>query len=163
MFSMRILFVYCRTKNLWPIQSSIQYHVPTSDPVSHQAFFDKDLHVFVKNQDQVDQSVKTFKELYSTRTRKSREFWLLDISEWTKKDSEDELNNQIRSDFVDMPLDLDDDLYFFSGRSFGFFHSVSNLADPKLWSGFSGSDSLSIFSIVFGWNLGHNIFPLISL
>ena len=88
---------------------------------NHQAFSDKDLHVFVKDSDQVEQSIKTFKELYSTRTRKSREFWLVDISEWTNKDSENELNNQIRSDFVDMPLDLDDDLYFFSGKSLDLF------------------------------------------
>ena len=95
--------------------------MPTNYAVTHQAFFDKDLHVFVKDSDQVDQSVKTFKELYSTRTRKSREFWLIDISKWTNKDSENELNNQIRSDFVDMPLDLDDDLYFFSGKSLDLF------------------------------------------
>ena len=51
------------------------------------------------------ESVKTFEDLYSLRNRKRREFWLVEVSALT----------DIRSYLKDVSLDLDDDLYLFSG------------------------------------------------
>ena len=39
---------------------------------------DKDLQVFIPNTEIIEESVKQFVEMYSLRTRKSREYWLVD-------------------------------------------------------------------------------------
>ena len=44
---------------------------------------DEDLHVFIPNTEKIDESVKQFVDMYSLRTRKNREYWLIDIGYWT--------------------------------------------------------------------------------
>ena len=79
-------------------------------------FFHEDLHVFIIDQDNVDQSLQTFSRLYTLRTRKSREFWLVDVSYWANNFPRGQLRNQIKRDFRNLPFDLDDDVYLYSGK-----------------------------------------------
>ena len=106
-------FYNFRAKKLWPIKTSFQYH--GSDNIPKQAFFDKDLHLFTMDQDNIDESLKTFKHLYSMRTRKSREYWLEDVSALTANLTEDQVTDQLRLAFEDLILDFDDDLYLYNG------------------------------------------------
>ena len=72
------------------------------------ARFGKDLHLFVPDELNLKQSLDHFHELYSSRTWRSREYWLLDITHLgsAEKTAERWLK--------DLPaLDLDDDLYLF--------------------------------------------------
>ena len=68
------------------------------------------------DQDNIDESLKTFKHLYSMRTRKSREYWLVDVSALTANLTEDQVTDQLRLAFEDLSLDLDDDLYLYNGK-----------------------------------------------
>ena len=86
-----------------------------SGPTLNQTFRHEELHVFVIDQMNIKESLKAFVGLYSLRTWKRKEFWLFDITQWTKEYSKDQLLNQIRYDFRDLVLDFDDDLYLFSG------------------------------------------------
>ena len=80
---------------------------------------DEDLHVFIPNVKMIEDSLKQFVAMYSLRTKKSREYWLLDIRYWTAN-AEDKPNfyERIRQDLKHLQLDLDDDLYFFEGKTF---------------------------------------------
>ena len=71
----------------------------------NQTFRQEELHVFIVDEKNAMESVNTFEELYSLRNRKRREFWLVEVSALT----------DIRSYLKDVSLDLDDDLYLFSG------------------------------------------------
>ena len=102
-----------RSKKLAPIKTSFWFQ--GSELLRNNTFFDEDLHVFIVDQDHVKQSIKTFSDLYSIRTRKSREFWLVDISSWTANFPKGQVMNQIKLNFKDLPMDLDDDLYLISG------------------------------------------------
>ena len=59
------------------------------------------------------------------RTRKSREYWLVDVSSWTANLTEDQLTDQLRLAFRDLSLDLDDDLYLYNGK---FLHNEIDTA-----------------------------------
>ena len=110
------LFNTCviRSKKFAPIKTTFRFQ--GSEFLRNNTFFDEDLHVFNVDQGHVKQSIKTFIDLYSLRTRKSREFWLVDISSLTDANfPKSQLMNQIKSDFRDLSLDLDDDLYLISG------------------------------------------------
>ena len=53
----------------------------------------------------------------SLRTRKSHEYWLVDIRYWTANvEGRTSFFDRIRFDLRDLQLDLDDDLYFFEGK-----------------------------------------------
>ena len=80
---------------------------------------DEDLHVFIPNSEMMELSIKQFIEMYSLRTKKSSEYWLLDIGYWTAK-GRDNFHETIRHDLRDLQLDLDDDLYFFEGKIIGY-------------------------------------------
>ena len=98
-----------------PIPTAIHYH--GNLPNAKEAFFDEDLRVFVVDSDHIDKSVESFRELYSMRTKKSREFWLVDITPWTFDLTEkNQLIDRLQIAFAKVPLDLDDDLYLFSGK-----------------------------------------------
>ena len=79
---------------------------------------DEDLQIFIPNAEMIEVGIKQFIEMYSLRTKKSREYWLLDIGYWTAN-AEDRTNfyERIRQDLKHLQLDLDDDLYFFEGKS----------------------------------------------
>ena len=79
---------------------------------------DKDLQVFIPNTEMIEESIKQFVEMYSLRTRKSLEYWLVDIGYWTANlDDKTSLYERIRHDLRNLHLDLDDDLYFFEGKT----------------------------------------------
>ena len=79
---------------------------------------DEDLQVFIPNNEKIDKSLKQFVELYSLRTRKNCEFWLIDIGYWTANVGDrTSFYDRIRNDLRDLQLDLDDDLYFFEGKN----------------------------------------------
>ena len=79
---------------------------------------DKDLQVFIPNTEMMEESIKEFVEMYSLRTRKSREYWLVDIGYWTANvDDRTSFYERIRQDLINLPVDLDDDLYFFEGKT----------------------------------------------
>ena len=62
--------------------------------------------------------MKQFVEMYSLRTRKNREYWLIDVGYWTANvDDRTSFYDRIRNDLRDLKLDLDDDLYFFEGKT----------------------------------------------
>jgi hypothetical protein len=84
----------------------------------------EDLQVFIPNTEMIEDSIKQFVEMYSLRTRKSREYWLVDIGYWSDSSNwttnlEDRTNlyERIRHDLKNLQLDLDDDLYFFEGKT----------------------------------------------
>ena len=79
---------------------------------------DYDLQVFIPNTDMIEESIKHFVEIYSLRTRKSHEYWLVDIRYWTANvEGRTSFYDRIRNDLRDLQLDLDDDLYFFEGKT----------------------------------------------
>ena len=70
--------------------------------------YGKDLHVFVPDDRNLNKSLDHFVNLYSLRTRKNREFWLLDVS--NLRSAKEVSEKQLKT----LPtLDLDDDLYLF--------------------------------------------------
>ena len=78
----------------------------------------EDLQVFIPNKEMIEESIKQFVEMYSLRTRKSREYWLVDIGYWTTNvEDRTSFYERIRHDLRNLQLDLDDDLYFFEGKA----------------------------------------------
>ena len=79
---------------------------------------DKDLQVFIPNTEKIKESIKQLVEMYSLRTRKSREYWLVDIGYWTVNvEDRTGFYERIKHDLKNLQLDLDDDLYFFEGKT----------------------------------------------
>ena len=79
---------------------------------------DEDLHIFIPNAEMIDLSIKQFIDMYSLRTKKSREYWLLDIGYWIANDEDrGNFHKRITHDLRNLQLDLDDDLYFFEGKT----------------------------------------------
>ena len=79
---------------------------------------DEDLQVFIPNTDMIEESIKQFVGMYSLHTKNSREYWLLDIGHWTANVEDRTIfYERIRHDLKDLQLDLDDDLYFFEGKT----------------------------------------------
>ena len=94
------------------IQSA--FHFYQTEKHDNQTFLHEDLHVFVIHENDVAESLNQLNNLYSLRTRKSKEFWLVDVTYRTNKFHKGRFINQISLDFKDLPLDFDDDLYLFS-------------------------------------------------
>ena len=95
--------------------TSIQYHGSEIE----QSTSDESIHMFLVNRNSVNESISIFNRQYSKRTKRSKEFWLLDATKATyliNNVPEDQQKGQILLDFSNVPIDLDDDLYFFSGR-----------------------------------------------
>ena len=77
-----------------------------------------DLQVFIPNTEMMEESIKEFVETYSLRTRKSSEDLLVDIGYWTANvDDRTSFYERIRHDLINVDVDLDDDLYFFEGKT----------------------------------------------
>ena len=125
---------------------------------------DEDLHVFIPNARMINESVKQFIEMYSLRTKKSREYWLLDIGYWTAN-AEDRTNfyERIRQDLKHLQLDLDDDLYFFEGKTileiiilivFRYLSYVGNETSVDVWEHYEINLSVQRKILYMGsWNL----------
>ena len=105
-------FIYS-CKEIWPIKTAFSYL--GTNTLNKKKGIDEDLLVFIPNAKMIEESIKQFIEMYSLRTKKSREYWLFDIGYWTVKDR-DNFYETIRHDLGDLKLDLDDDLYFFEGK-----------------------------------------------
>ena len=79
---------------------------------------DEDLRVFIPNTKMIEESIKELVEMYSLRKRNNREYWLIDIGYWTANvDDRTSFYDRIRNDLRDLQLDLDDDLFFFEGKT----------------------------------------------
>ena len=63
--------------------------------------------MFIPNEHKLNDSINRFFDLFDMRTRKSREYWLLDLTKVNM--STDEISDTILKDLPN--LDLDDDLY----------------------------------------------------
>ena len=110
---MLVNICYYRCKEIWPIKITFNYL--GTNTFLNNTVIDEDLHIFIPNAEMIEMSIKQFIEMYSLRTKKSREYWLFDIGYWTVKDR-DNFYETIRHDLGDLKLDLDDDLYFFEGK-----------------------------------------------
>ena len=143
---LQIALIFDRTKEL----NSIPTKISLNENFQNETFFDEDLHVFILDGKNFASSIGNFIELYSSRTKDSREFWLLDINHWTAdilvkesptnqrtneprnqgtkeptdqrngptdQPAEDQQLDKVISDLKDLTLDLDDDLYLFSGKA----------------------------------------------
>ena len=99
---------------MWPIKTVFHYH--RTEIESQESFFEKDLHLFITDPNNSDQNIQIFKRLFSMRTRKSQEHWLVDISSWTANLTKDYFADRLRFDFEGLQLDLDDDLYLYQSK-----------------------------------------------
>ena len=71
---------------------------------------DEDLHVFIPNDSELENSLKVLFHLYSLRERWIHEYWLLDISNLSS------INN-ITSSLQKLQLDMDDNLFLYNYSS----------------------------------------------
>ena len=99
---------------MWPIKTA--FHCHRTEIESQESFFEKDLHLFIMDPNNIDQNIQIFKRLFSMRTRKSQEHWLVDISSWTANLTKDYFADRLRFDFEGLQLDLDDDLYLYQSK-----------------------------------------------
>ena len=105
-----------RYKEIWPIKIASNYL--GTNKIYNKTVIDEDLQVFIPNTEMIEESIKQFVEMYSLRTRKSHEYWLVDIRYWTANvEGTNSFYDGIRNDLRDLQLDLDDDLYFFEGKT----------------------------------------------
>ena len=84
---------------------------------------EQDLHVFIL--DDSEFSLRIFKEIYGSRSRSNKEYWLIDVS--YLENPEENLQNLI--------VDLDDDLFWYSyfGEITEINSSNSQDFDIKVW------------------------------
>ena len=125
---------------------------------------DKDLQVFIPNTEIIEESIKQFVEMYSLRTRKSLEYWLVDIGYWTANvDDRTSFYERIRHDMINLHVDLDDDLYFFEGKTileiiilivFQYLLYVGNETSVRVWEHYEINISVQRKILYMGsWNL----------
>ena len=110
-----------RSKELRTIQTAFSFH--GTEPTINQTFRHEELHVFLFDEKDFGSGVNKFKDLFNLRTWSSKEFWLVDIGHLTLKVPMRQLMNRIESTFEDLKLDLDDDLYLYSGIRLTFLFS----------------------------------------
>ena len=73
---------------------------------------DESLNVFIlndKDENEKTDSLKLFVEIYSSRKRTDREFWLLDVTHLISDKGYQNILNEMK----DLKVDVDDDLFFF--------------------------------------------------
>ena len=113
-----------RCKEIWPIKIAVNYL--GTNLFYNKTVIDKDLQVFIPNTEIIEESIKQFVEMYSLRSRKSREYWLVDIGYWTANVDRKQggsgagrtsFYERINHDLINLHVDLDDDLYFFEGKT----------------------------------------------
>ena len=98
--------------NIKPKSKKDLYVLASNNNNSNMTCFGKDLRVFIPDENNFTKSIDYFFSLFAMRTRKSREYWLLDITDFGSdvaiaKDELEKLPN----------LDLDDDLYLFVSKN----------------------------------------------
>ena len=116
----KISYIY-RCKEIWP--TKIAFNYLGTNTLYNKTVIDEDLQVFIPNTEMMEESIKQFVEMYSLRTRKSHEYWLVDIGYWTANiDDRTSFYERIRHDLRNLHLDLDDDLYFYKGNTILEYH-----------------------------------------
>ena len=104
-----------RCKDILPIKIASNYL--GTNTFYNRTMIDEDLQVFIPNTEKIEESIKEFVEMFSLRTRKSNEYWLVDIGYWTSNvEDRTGFYERIKHDLKNLQLDLDDDLYFFEGK-----------------------------------------------
>ena len=68
---------------------------------------DENLKIYIPDESNLGKSLQQFIQLYSTRSRADRDYWLLDVSSWKSV-------NDVTEELRELPLDLDDDLFLYS-------------------------------------------------
>ena len=68
---------------------------------------DENLKIYIPDESNLGKSLEQFIQLYSTRSRADRDYWLLDVSSWKSV-------NDVTEELRELPLDLDDDLFLYS-------------------------------------------------
>ena len=130
----------------------------------NKTVIDEDLHVFIPDAEMIEMSIKHFIEMYSLRTKKSHEYWLLDIGHWTANlDDTFNFYERIKHDLRHLQLDLDDDLYFFEGKTilyitilvvFQYLSCVGNETYVRVWEHYEINVSVQRKIVYMGsWNL----------
>ena len=113
---LQLMSLIYRCKDIWSIQIASDYL--GTNIFYNRTMIDEDLQVFIPSTEKIEESIKQFVEMYSLRTRKSREYWLVDIGYWTSNvEDRTGFYDKIRNDLKSLELDLDDDLYFFEGKT----------------------------------------------
>ena len=116
MISCTKTYNFYRYKEIWPVKIASNYL--GTNKIYNKTVIDEDLQVFIPNTEMIEESIKQFIEMYSLRTRKSHEYWLVDIGYWTVNvEDKTGFYERIRHDLRNLQLDLDDDLYFFEGKT----------------------------------------------
>ena len=105
----------------------------------------KDLHLFVSDASHQNQNLEMFHDLYSTRTTKSLEYWLLDIS-MQEPGILDSLMKDLKT------LDLNDDLYLYEFKDNGieiweYYEIHSSLPRVLQTYGFWNEVDLKVFEM----------------
>ena len=83
----------------------LAFNAPEMD--LNQQRYGKDLHVVILNNLKFDESLERFFDLFATRTRTNREYWLLDLTR-VNISVKEVVNTKLKKLAT---LDLDDDLY----------------------------------------------------
>ena len=109
------MFNFSRLKNC-PLNTAIQYQGLENEIKRKPS--GEDLHIFMLDERNLNESISNFNKVYSKRSGQNKEIWLLESTFWSEKVSRGQLSNRIIFDFKDTPIDLDDDLYFFSGMNY---------------------------------------------
>ena len=111
---------------------------------SSSTWHDKDLHVFVPDESNLNQSMDTFFKLNEMRTRKNREYWLLDA---TFLNVDEDISKTILNDLPN--LDLDDDIYLFEEEDEG---------EIKLWEFYEIHPTIPRKCLPYGnWNISQGL------
>ena len=160
----RFLSLICiyRCKEVWPIKVANNYLGTYT--FYNRTMIDEDLQVFIPSKKMIDESLKEFIEMYSLRTRTNREYWLIDIGYWTANvDDRTSFYDRIRNDLRDLQLDLDDDLFFFEGKTileiiilivFQYLLYVGNETSVRVWEHYEINISVQRKILYMGsWNL----------
>ena len=159
---MLVKICYYRCKEIWPIKMAFNYLA--TNTFLNNTVMDKDLHIFIPNAEMIEISIKQFIEMYSLRTKKSYEYWLLDIGHWTANlDDTFNFYERIKHDLRHLQLDLDDDLYFFEGKTilyvtilvvFQYLSCVGNETYVRVWEHYEINVSVQRKIAYMGsWNL----------
>ena len=64
------------------------------------SFLNQELHIFLIDDQNIDESVTKFSDIFSLRNKTNEEFWLVDVSYWNAS------NQEVSKVFQNTPLDI---------------------------------------------------------
>ena len=106
--------------------------------MNNTKFHKTSLEVFIPNESNLEQSVAILLNLYSQRTRRNHEFWLVDISAWRSL-------NEALGDLKQLPLDFDDNFYLYT-----FLDNSGPTTSISLWEHYEIHTTLPRKTLPFG-------------